>query len=183
MRFSVKDATLALVVCAIGAAAQPGCRQGDRAMDSSGQRCHYGIWDELDLTAAQKEKLKSLRVDDCAVRSKNIEAIRTVREKIRNELLKSDPSESVLYGYSAELGELHKQISKSQNDHFLKVKQILTPEQFSKLLEDDRMGHHRRPEKNKVGKGRTGCVSPGAKCRGLKSRCPVDSVDPAGIDG
>jgi|GEM_PF-1583707 len=183
MRLSVKVATLALVACAIGTAAKSGCSQGDRAMDSSAQRCHYGIWEELDLTAAQKEKLKALRVDDCAVRDRNMEAIRTVREKIRNELLKSDPSESVLYGYSAELGELHKQISKSQNDHFLKVKQILTPEQFSKLLEDDRMGHRGRPEKGRDCRVRPGCSSPNAKCRGMKSCCPGDSVGEQGIDG
>jgi Spy/CpxP family protein refolding chaperone len=96
------------------------------------------------------------------VREKHFEAVRKVRDKIKDELLKDSPSRKTLYGYAGELGELHKQITKERSNHLLKVKKILNPEQFKKLIEhENRMGKgkfgnrgHRKGRRGGKGNGR-----------------------------
>lgn len=132
------------------AAAQPGPPR-------DGKRQHR-MWEDLNLKEDQKTKLKALHVEMQSVRTKHFEAVKTVRNKIKKELLKDNPSQNVLYGYAGELGELHKQISKDRGDHLLKVKKILTKEQFAKVLEHEgRKGKGRHgPHKGSKGKYRRG---------------------------
>jgi Spy/CpxP family protein refolding chaperone len=132
---------LALVLLPFGPVAQPGPRSGEGAGPGKGRPPHR-MWMELNLTAEQKEQLKALREEMQPIREKHMESVKAVRDKIKAELLKSDPSQNTLYGYAGELGELHKQMTKDRTDHLLKVKKILTPEQFSKLVErEEKMDH------------------------------------------
>ena len=99
------------------------------------------MWMELNLTDEQKEKLRTLHEEMQPIRKKHMESVKAVRDKIKTELLKSEPSQNTLYGYAGELGELHKQMTKDRTDHLLEVKKILSPEQFSKLVErEGKMG-------------------------------------------
>ncbi|MBN1309302.1 MAG: Spy/CpxP family protein refolding chaperone [Chitinispirillaceae bacterium] len=117
-------------------AAGPGYEPGEGPGAGNKDRPHRR-WADLNLTEEQKGALKTLHQEMRTIREKHMDAVKSVREKIKNELLKSDPSQSTLYGYAGELGELHKQLSRNQGDHFLKIKKVLTPEQFAKLLEKE----------------------------------------------
>jgi len=89
---------------------------------------------ELGLTADQKTRLKGLREEMRDARKNNFDKIKAMREKSREELLKASPDKSALYGYAREMGELHREMAEKETDHMLKVKGILTPDQFKKLL-------------------------------------------------
>jgi Spy/CpxP family protein refolding chaperone len=62
------------------------------------------------------------------------EQMKSLREKSKAELLKQNPSKKVLDEYASQFGELNKQFAQKRADHMLKIKAILTPEQFTKLL-------------------------------------------------
>jgi len=110
------------------------------------------MFGELGLTAEQKEKLNGLHSEMGAARKKNFEAVRTIREKTKEELLKEEPSKSTLDSYAGELGNLHKEISIARHDHLLKVKQILTAEQFSKIVNKEWRGGQKPFNHGKAGK-------------------------------
>lgn len=98
------------------------------------------MWSDLGLTEDQNVKLKQLHQEIKGIRSKNFEAVRAVRLKIREELAKPNPSSEQLDLYASELGNLHKEMVQQHNNHLLKVKTILSTEQFSKLLSKERDG-------------------------------------------
>ncbi len=98
------------------------------------------MWSELGLTEEQKVKLKELHMEIKAARGKNFENARNIRMKIRDELIKENPSAAQLDAYASELGEIHKEIAKQHNDHLLKVKTVLSAEQFSKIVNKETDG-------------------------------------------
>jgi Spy/CpxP family protein refolding chaperone len=104
-----------------------------RARDS----VHQKWWAQLNLTDDQKTKLKSLRADMKDFRKANFEKMKSLLEKSKEELLKAAPSKAVLYGYAKEIGDLHKAMSEHMADHMMKMKAILTKEQFQKFLSRD----------------------------------------------
>ena len=80
--------------------------------------------------------------------------VKKVRNKIKEELLKEKPSQGTLNGYAKEAGKLHGKLSEKRMAHFLKVKEVLTKEQFEKLLSNEflkDMFHHKRQGKHKKG--------------------------------
>lgn len=121
---------------------------------------------DLGLDEKQTEGLKKLHEEMQANREQHFSAVKEVRTKIKEELLKKEPSTKVLYGYADKLGTLHAQMSKDHGDHLLKVKKVLTTEQFSKLVatQDDM----------KCGKGFRG--KKGGCCPAMKGGCPKDST-------
>ncbi len=155
---SVPVFALILTVASVATWAQPA--PGSEAKKDGR---HHRMWAELNLNEDQKNSLKALHQEMQELREKHMEAVRTVRSKIKTELLKPEPSQNVLYGYAGELGELHKQMSKDRGDHLLKVKKVLTPDQFVKLVEkENRMGG-----KGWKGKGKT-CPHKRGPCGGYK---------------
>lgn len=138
----VTGALCAVIIAAGIVSAQPGPKRGP---DSGKERPHR-MWKDLNLKDDQKNKLKALHDEMQKVRKKHFETVKKVRAKIKDELLKDSPSQKALYGYAGELGELHKQMTKERSDHLLKVKTVLSKEQFKKLLE-----HERRMGKGKFG--------------------------------
>lgn len=114
------------------------------------------MWNDLKLTEDQNGKLKALHEEMMTVRNKHYAAVKAVRLKIKDELLKDAPSRTVLYDFAGELGELHKQMSKERGDHLLKVKTILTAEQFSKIIDKD------------LNKKECGSMHDGKGCNGCK---------------
>jgi hypothetical protein len=73
--------------------------------------------------------------------------MKAVREKAKAELLKASPSKQVLDDYASQLGDLHKQLVQNLHLQALKAKTILTPEQFSKMVNFQWMG----PEQGMTG--------------------------------
>lgn len=107
---------------------------------------------ELGLTEDQKVKLKELHQEIKAARKENFEAARNIRMKTRDELLKENPSTSQLDLYATELGDIHKQLAKQHNDHLLKVKAVLSTEQFSKIVNKETGEFGKCPMKTDKGK-------------------------------
>ena len=98
------------------------------------------MWAELGLTSEQETKLKELHRQTAPNRREQMKKIEELRGKIKTELLKDKPSQKVLDDYAAQMGDLHKLMNLSSIDHLLKVKEILTPEQFKKFTEKGPMG-------------------------------------------
>ena len=121
-----------LMLSPLAAVAQPD--------DTMMQKPFQKMIKELNLTQDQKTKLKALRKQMKEPRQQIIDQMKGVRNKIKEELLKDKPSKTVLDGYASQLGELSKQIAQKLADHLLQVKAILTPEQFTKLVNHDWMG-------------------------------------------
>ncbi len=183
------------------ATAEPGphhpCRgHGGKGPDSA---CAAGrkhrMFDDLKLTEEQQTKLKTLHDEMITVRKKHMEAVKSVRDKMRVELLKKSPARKTLDGFAGELGNLHKKMTKDRTAHLLKVKKVLTPEQFTRLVEkEERMecGHGRAMRPGKCpGMGdcqrRSDCPHKGdcpyAKKGGAKDCCPhMRGAKPATAD-
>jgi Spy/CpxP family protein refolding chaperone len=98
------------------------------------RKMENGIVLELGLNADQNAKLKTLHSEMKIAHKEHIEKIKALREKSREELLKPKPDKTVLYGFAGEIGALQKIMAEKEADHLLKIKAILTPEQFDKLL-------------------------------------------------
>ncbi|NLD99651.1 MAG: hypothetical protein GX640_07230 [Fibrobacter sp.] len=89
---------------------------------------------DLGLSEDQKTSLKEYHHEIMELRQKNHKAMREVRQQVKDELLKTNPSKEVLDGFAQKMADLHKQMAIDHNDHLLKVKSLLTPEQFSKVI-------------------------------------------------
>lgn len=121
---------------------------------------HEKMMADLKLTTDQKSKIKELHEQHRQEMKPFHEKMKGVRDKVKAELVKPAPSKPALDGFAAELGDLHRQMALTRNDHLLQVKALLTPEQFSKLVERDWMGKDGKkgccPHRGK-GKGCQGC--------------------------
>ena len=100
----------------------------------------HRMWADLELNEEQKEKLKTLHVETKTERKSHFEALRDLRTKIKDELLKEQPSQSVLDDYAQKMGALHQEMARKQNQHMLKLKEVLTAEQFSKIVSKEWKG-------------------------------------------
>ncbi|MBN2037761.1 MAG: periplasmic heavy metal sensor [Chitinispirillaceae bacterium] len=92
---------------------------------------------ELKLSDDQKAKLKELRTTHHESMKPFYTKMKGVRDKIKTELLKPQPSKQRLDAFAAELGSLHKQMAIKRNEHLLQVKAVLNEEQFKELVNRD----------------------------------------------
>jgi Spy/CpxP family protein refolding chaperone len=136
--------TGALVLSPLAAGAQPG--------DSMEQKPFKRMISDLKLTPDQQAKL---RVQHQQMREEGktiFEQMKKIRDKVRAELLKDKPSKAALDDYATQLAELEKQLILKRHQHLLEAKAILTPEQFSKLVNHEWKGaspEGDRPHKRK----------------------------------
>lgn len=93
--------------------------------------------EKLDLTDEQQVELKKLKLDHERALLDYHPKVKEHRDKIKAELLKKNPDAAMLDKLEAKLGELHGQMASLKTDHMLKVKKLLEPEQFEKLMECD----------------------------------------------
>jgi Spy/CpxP family protein refolding chaperone len=134
---------VAVILCfAAGAAVAAAPDSSQAKGNGAGDR----IAKELGLSADQKAKLKDLREEMKGVRKEHMEKMKALLDKSKEELLKASPNKGVLYGYAKQSGDLRRIMAQKEADHLLKVKAILTPEQFKQLLSKDfRHGAGRGP--------------------------------------
>jgi Spy/CpxP family protein refolding chaperone len=92
---------------------------------------------ELGLSTQQKAQFKDLHREMREAHNDQIDKMKALLEKSKEELLKPAPSKDILYGYAREMGELHRVMAEKEAEHLLKVKAVLTPDQFVKLLSRD----------------------------------------------
>ncbi|HEX2960133.1 MAG TPA: periplasmic heavy metal sensor [Chitinispirillaceae bacterium] len=127
------------------------------------------FWSDMKLTAEQQEKLKTLHSEMQEVKKAHKGEVITIRKKIADELLKDTPSTESLDSYSKELGDLHAKMTRERYTHLLKVKQILTAEQFKAMISRENSDgpggyHHGRMEPGKnecIKKHASGCCPKG----------------------
>jgi len=131
------------------------------AVPARSEMGQHGRWaSDLGLTQEQQSKLLKIHNEMRDVRIKHKDSIVSVRLKIRNELAQPNPSKQVLDEYAATLGKLHTEQIQNNTEQMLKIKAILTPEQFSKLIDKGWTGQRKGAHgkfKGKRGSG-TDCV-------------------------
>jgi Spy/CpxP family protein refolding chaperone len=92
---------------------------------------------ELGLSTQQKSQLRELRKEMRDFHRSQMDKMRALRDKSKGELLAASPNKEILYGFAREMGELRRVMAEKEADHLLKVKAVLTPDQFEKLLKMD----------------------------------------------
>lgn len=111
---------------------------------------------ELGLSKEQQAQLKELRQKHKTERPNTREEVKALRRQIAEELKKNSPSKSKIKTLADRIGEIHAANAVRMADHMLEIKKILTPEQFSKMLD---MKEQKGQRKQQMGKGR----GPGGK--------------------
>jgi Spy/CpxP family protein refolding chaperone len=120
---------------------------------------HRHAFEELNLTDEQHTQLKLLKLDMQKEQILHFDEVKKIRDKIKEELLKEKPSQTKLNEYSKELGKLHGKLSEKRMAHLLKVKEVLSREQFEKILSREfhkGRSHHNKKQGKSGGKGKKG---------------------------
>ena len=116
---------------------------------AKGKQMWQKMSEKLALTPDQQAKLKDLRTDLRKQTKDSWEKIKTIRGKEKDELLVPNPSQQALYGYAKEINDLQGAMAEKKLEHLLKVKEVLTQDQFKKLL--SMMSHQRKGHEPKHG--------------------------------
>lgn len=132
----------------------PGGPGSGPGFEGEGMR-HHRIWEQLNLTEDQRVEIKKLHEEMKPVRIEHHKAMKAVRDKIEAEIQKENSDRATLTNYSREMAELHFKQAEAMADHLLKIKAILTPEQFKKMqeLHDQRRGGKGHGKGKGPGKG------------------------------
>jgi len=133
----IKAFLYAAIIAAALFAASPAA-----ADDSRQGRGHPGrrIVEELNLTAEQEAKFREINAKHAPIRRNHARQIEELRERINQELLKDRPGRSLLAQLAGQMGETQKKMNIASVQHFLEVKDVLTPEQFKKFTERASVG-------------------------------------------
>lgn len=142
--------TCILMLSPIAAHAQPA--------DTAAPRPFQKMINDLKLTPDQQSKLQAQHKEMREQGKLIFEQMKKIREKVKTELLKDKPSQAVLDDCAAQLAGLHKQLIQKRHEHLLQAKALLTPEQFSKLVNHEWKA--RGPDRDRLfhgkGKGKRG---------------------------
>lgn len=123
----------------VAVSAQPGPGFGHK-----GKGAGTCIAEELELTEEQMTKLEVLHLDHKKAHVLKRPEMREIRDKVKEELLKEKPNQGKLDKYAEEMGRIHAEITKKRHQHLLEVKEVLSAEQFEKLVEMEGKWHGRR---------------------------------------
>ena len=120
-----------------------------------------GLWAEMDLNEEQKAELKKLKTEHHESARAAFAKVKAVREKVKAELEKEKPDPKALQAASKEAGLAAEELSNQRVDYLLRLKKVLTKEQFAKLLSKEWVaaghdghwgrGKHRGPPGKKKG--------------------------------
>ena len=108
--------------------------------------------EQLDITDEQKKVLTEQRDEHWKKMKELREAMNENRKDLREELLKSDYSKTAVNRTVGEMKELQGEMIEQRVDHFLQIKEVLTPQQYKKITEHAEKKRHpakkgRRAEK------------------------------------
>lgn len=115
-----------------GAATQPN--------DSATMNHHQKMMADPTLSADQKTKIQALHKDMEEKGKPLFDQMKSISDKVKVELLKDQPSKPVLDEYATQIADIQKQLLQKRYDHVLRVKAILTKEQFITHLNHEWMG-------------------------------------------
>ena len=102
-------------------------------------------WASLQISEEQKTQIKHLHASKQTDRKAVTKKLGEVREKIKTELLRENPSRENLDRYASEIGEIHMKMNQERIEYLLELKTILTPEQFEQIANSDRFRGSRHP--------------------------------------
>jgi Spy/CpxP family protein refolding chaperone len=90
---------------------------------------------KLGLTADQKAKHDALHKEMLPIAKEHQKTVKDIRDKMKTEFLKANSDQYVLQGLSEQLQKENAAFATKRIDHLLKLKAILTPEQFAKVID------------------------------------------------
>jgi Spy/CpxP family protein refolding chaperone len=93
------------------------------------------LMDKLDLTEEQRETLTAQREENWKKMKELREAMNENRQALREELLKDDYSKAAVKKTVSEMKDVQGEMIEQRVDHFLQMKEVLTPEQYRKFTE------------------------------------------------
>ena len=105
------------------------------------------LYQDLGLTSEQRKLLEENKNKHREQARVIFAQIRQKMDSLRQELEKSELNMQVIYQTNNELKQLETRMLDDRLEHILKVRKILTPEQFKKF--GDKMKEHREHFKNK----------------------------------
>ncbi len=113
---------------------------------------------ELGLKPEQQEQMKQFRAAQEAKNKPLLEQLRAVRKELKLELEKPGVDRDKAYAIAGTINGLQGELLKNRINGILKMKEILTPEQYQKLQEirerKKPRGLHERGEKQEGGRAR-----------------------------
>jgi Spy/CpxP family protein refolding chaperone len=188
----MKRSLVMAAVCAAGLAFLPLRAVAADSTETEMGPGKHGMWKDLNLTADQMTKIKVLHDEQQASVKDQMGKMKDLREKIRVELIKDKPNSELLKKYGKETGDFFTAITQKRIDHLIKIKVILTKEQFDKLLDHEKMmmgnglGHEGRGKqgmrcdsacmkqcpKGMKGEGKAGCQRGEGSGMGEHKSCP-----------
>lgn len=126
-------------------------------MDSKMKKKFEKMLKKLKITDEQKAKMDELMKSDMAQRTALKKQIREKRKAIDNELLKADYDKNIVDTLTKEIRQLSGDIVQIQIDGKIKMRNILTYEQFKQLEEDriqmqEKMKEKMQKKMKKMGK-------------------------------
>ncbi len=92
------------------------------------------IFSELNLTKEQEAKLKENKTKHREQRKGGFEQIKSYKEALKQELLKSDLDMERIQEIQAQMKAAQSQMADDRLNSILEVRTILTPEQFTKFM-------------------------------------------------
>ncbi|MEI6437155.1 MAG: Spy/CpxP family protein refolding chaperone [Candidatus Omnitrophota bacterium] len=112
---------------------------------------------ELGLTPEQKEKMAALRSGGEGKQKAAFQSIKAKKDELKALLDGPNPDEAKAKALAGEISALESTMMQARIDHIIKLRQILTPEQFKKL-EEIRQKHRaeRKGEWKNGGHGEAG---------------------------
>ncbi|MBN1184444.1 MAG: Spy/CpxP family protein refolding chaperone [Bacteroidales bacterium] len=113
------------------------------------QRPMHSVWQKLNLTENQENKINVLRREFRSETKFLMDSLNIMRFEIVKEIGKKEPDLQYLDKMTEIIGNLHTQLKKESIHHLLEMKTICTPEQHRELtrlfLESMREGDNVRP--------------------------------------
>jgi Spy/CpxP family protein refolding chaperone len=95
----------------------------------------HRMWEALNLDEDQKARMKEIHDEMKTVRSSHWKEVRAMRDKLREELQKENPDKATLDAYAEQMGEQAKAMAERRTDHLLKIREVLSAEQFKTLMD------------------------------------------------
>ncbi|MGB3511785.1 MAG: Spy/CpxP family protein refolding chaperone [Microcoleaceae cyanobacterium] len=120
--------------------------QTEQSQQSQGSQ--EGIFQQLDLTEEQTQKIMTIRNQHQEDIVKSLENLRGAQEELNNMIISSS-SDNQLREKHSEVIQLRKELAELQFDTILKMREVLTPEQLEKW--STLMKQRRESLKNRLG--------------------------------
>jgi periplasmic protein CpxP/Spy len=112
------------------------------------------MFQQLNLSADQQAQIKSIKAQAKTSNQALRQQLKTAREQLKALLASSDASDSALRQAHQQLQPLSQQMSDQRFDTMLKIRNVLTPAQRTKLAELRKQGGYRHHRQDRAAKAK-----------------------------